>query len=285
MKIPLLLSVALLSGACSKGGVLSSAGSGGSEFIPSSYADDADRPRQQAHMKRLRKAIAAGQPLHLLFGPRSRSTLVADGLDLGEEDVLVDIGSGTGAFQMMLLEKGYPFEKMYAVDVDQMALDVLKLALAESGLEHADRVEVVHSRPDDILVPPETATRALLLNTPFYLDEAGRYQEDPGSLRCLMSLVNALKPGGILHVVERHVTANEEDVSVDDDPAQRCGAITGVFSGLGMHLVSQQIVQVDSPDTGAHCWVKLAKPATAPVMELGGSMDPSPGGQGGRGGR
>ena len=106
--------------------------------------------------------------------------------------------------------------------------------------------------------------KLLLLNSPFYLSSGGDDPQGPQVVACLASIAAALVPGGTLFVVERHLSDDEESVRLDDDPAVRCAPLTGPWTALGLQVVEQRMVQADVAGTGAHCLVKLRKPAPAP---------------------
>ncbi len=84
--------------------------------VPSSFVDPHDRD-VDAYQAIVRKSVGRGEPLHPLFGPRSRSEGVVGKLALKPDDVVADVGCGTGAMELMMLETGVAFGKLYAVDV------------------------------------------------------------------------------------------------------------------------------------------------------------------------
>ena len=115
-----------------------------------------------------------------------------------------------------------------------------------------------------------------MLNTPFFLDFGGGPNISPTALRCLQTMVDAIKPGGALVIAERHLDADEESVRLDDDPALRCAPLITPFVELGLTLRDRRMVQLDDPNTGAHCLVRLDKPANMPLI-LGDRVVEQPG--------
>ncbi len=248
--------------------------------LPSSFTEPSDRMRVEQTRAAVTKAVEKGTPLHSLFGYRSRSPVVADAMELEAADVVADIGAGTGAFELFLLEGEYAFEKVWAVDIDAPALELMDWILEASGMEGVDRVQALHSRDDDVMLPPASVTKVLLLNTPFYLSRTGELRDEYAPRRCQHSLVDALQPGGLLVVAERHVTSDEDSVSLEDDPAVRCAPITTPWTELGLELRDQRMVKLDEPDRGAHCLVRLVKPPGLELIlgerDLSAAPDPPP---------
>lgn len=222
------------------------------------------------------RAQRRGEPLYTSFAKRSRSPVVAEALELEDADVLADIGAGTGGFELFLLEERLPFALIWAVDVDHEALAWLSAALERTGLEGRERVLTLHSTEGDVGLPTQSVDKVLLLNTPFFLSFDGGPNISPTALRCLQTMVDALEPGGTLVIAERHLDADEESVRLDDDPAVRCAPLVDPFVGLGLTLRDRRMVQLDDPNTGAHCLVRLDKPAGMPLI-LGDRVMEQPG--------
>lgn len=157
--------------------------------------------------------------------------------ELEPDDVVADIGCGTGFFEFAMLENQIPFAGLYAVDIDPDALEILRFVMEQAGWPGREKVTLIHSRTDDVLLPPESIDAAFLIDSPFYVmrgdpNEPGAkppyaapaaqplalkhgvpedrpadaFQgEPPGTqhpMACLRSLYQALRPGGRLHVYE-----------------------------------------------------------------------------------
>lgn len=225
--------------------------------IPSSFVQ-MDEHTVESMKERIGEAIEAKHPLHKYFGRRSRSPVVAEGLNLQAGDILADIGAGTGAFELLLLEGGYEFERVIAIDTDKGPLDFLQWMVEAAELDYT-KLLVVNSRGDDISLEKESVTKALLLNTPFYLNLEGKPTIHPSTRKCMKSIVDALKPGGELHIVERHVGEKEEDLKIDDPPEMHCTELKNAFTPFGMTLKTMEMVQLAKEGEPAHCRVILTK--------------------------
>ncbi|MEC8277289.1 MAG: class I SAM-dependent methyltransferase [Myxococcota bacterium] len=225
--------------------------------IPSSFVQ-LEHHTVKSMKERVMVSIQDKRPLYLNFARRSRSRIVADKLNLQPEDILADIGAGTGAFELLLLEGGYRFQKVYAIDTDKGPLAFLDWMMKTAKLD-SNHVELVHSSQENITLPKESVTKALLLNTPFYIDAQGRPARNKSTQSCMQSIVNALKPGGELHIVERHVGKREEDLHIDDPPEMHCSSLAEAFTTIGLALKTMEMIQLAIEGEPAHCRVVLQK--------------------------
>lgn len=226
--------------------------------VPSSFQDPKDRD-VEAYKVTVRETVARGEPLHPLFGSRSRSALLVEKLALKPDDVVADIGCGTGAMELMMLETGVPFGKIHAVDVDGEVLQFLEFALAEARPPGVEKVEVVKSSYDDVSLPEGSIDVLFLLNTPFYLDDKGKRIRSPAGSACLRSIHRSLKPDGRLHVIER---------SLEPDKYSWCDAIHETFSEFGFEKLESEMIGIGVPGEGDHCWSSFAPiPAEQPAGE------------------
>jgi SAM-dependent methyltransferase len=235
--------------------------------VPSSFVEPSERDvaRYQAIV---RETLSAGKPLHPLFGPRSRSERVVEKLALGPDDVVADVGCGTGALALLMLETGTPFQKLYAVDIDAPVIEFLTFMLDESKAPGRDRVETVVSTEIDVSLPPGSLDVLLMLNTPFYLTPEGQRTDDPKDALCLQSIRRSLKPDGKLHVFER---------ALDPTAGDWCAAIQQVIGEQGFRVVETEMLQLGVPGEGEHCWVSFAVDADADVPPPPNDLAPPPG--------
>ena len=126
-------------------------------------------------------------------------------LGISSSSVIADIGCGTGAFEVALLERRQPFARLYAVDIDERVLKFVGFTLAESRYEGRERVTMVHSKMDDVKLPRGSIDIAFMHNTRFGM----RHGEAPleGDLlrerdQAMISLKRSLKPRGKVFVYE-----------------------------------------------------------------------------------
>lgn len=121
------------------------------------------------------------------------------------DDVIADIGAGTGYFQLTLLEHHVPFGRIYAVDIDDAALDILWYILEKAEYPGRERVIPHLSAPEDVRLPAASLDVATVISSPFFRAELrpdGRLEPPSASLACLRTLHRAMKDGALLHVVE-----------------------------------------------------------------------------------
>ena len=111
---------------------------------------------------------------------------------------IADIGCGTGAFEIALLEKGIAFRKLYAVDIDKVALDFLSWMLGQVPYGGKENIETVLSSMEDVMLPPESIDVAVLINMSAFhawTDDQGELTFSGKAEQCLRTLYSALKPG------------------------------------------------------------------------------------------
>ncbi len=155
------------------------------------------------------RAVAAHSPLRPLYQPSLYAFDLPTKIGLQPTDVVADIGCGTGAFEIDVLERNTAFARLYAVDIDPVSIDVLTRLLAVGPWGRTDRVVPVLAEPGSFGVPPGSIDVLLVdtvqLHQPF--DEPDAWKMHPGGappevLATLHALLAVLKPGGRLNVVE-----------------------------------------------------------------------------------
>ncbi|MGH9794640.1 MAG: methyltransferase domain-containing protein [Candidatus Acidiferrales bacterium] len=145
-------------------------------------------------------ALVAGQPVEDFSGPRDRWQRPADvmnGLRIEAGSVVADIGAGDGYFSFHLARRAGLRGKVYAVDLDEKALAQLKERAGSLGLTN---IEIVRSKPDDPSLPEGALDAALIVNA---------YHEFTAYDAMLQGIYRALRPGGLLGVLEWHAEAGQ----------------------------------------------------------------------------
>lgn len=110
-------------------------------------------------------------------------------LELEPDDVVADIGAGTGYLSIRLAEEVSQGEVL-AVDVQPEMLELLAKRLTETGISN---IELVQGVIDDPHLPPESVDLALMVDA---------YHEFEFPLEMMTHLKAALKPGGQVVLAE-----------------------------------------------------------------------------------
>jgi SAM-dependent methyltransferase len=160
--------------------------------------------------------IAADRPLH---DYQSFIVCALDALTFRSNDVIADIGAGTGIFEIGLLERGVPFKEAYAVDPDALSLDLLTYLLKKGAYRDAAKVKVVPSSFDDVRLPLASIDRAVLIRANWIgsaSEEGGNGANDRNTVpQALASLRRALKPTGQIDMFAS--TEHQWKRTADDD--------------------------------------------------------------------
>ena len=104
--------------------------------------------------------------------------------------VVADIGAGDGFFTSRLARAVGPTGRVFAVEIDDAAIDRLRKRLREDGIQN---VTIVKGAVDDPKLPDTTLEAALIVNA---------YHEMEQHQPVLAALRRALKPDGRLVIVE-----------------------------------------------------------------------------------
>lgn len=84
--------------------------------------------------------------------------------DVGEGDVVVEIGPGLGSLTLALLPR---VQQVIAIEVDPTLAAALPQTIAEHAPAYADRLEVVHADAMQLAQLPGTEPSALVANLPY----------------------------------------------------------------------------------------------------------------------
>ena len=136
----------------------------------------------------------------LWFGLRDRITppeTVLDEVEIREGFHVLDYGCGPGSFTLLAAERVGPSGKVYAADMNPLALQHVQKAAAKKGLGN---IEVIHT---DCATGLESESVDLVL-----LYDTYHELENPASV--LEELYRVLKPQGVLSFSDHHM--REEDI-------------------------------------------------------------------------
>jgi len=110
-------------------------------------------------------------------------------LDLKPNAVIADIGAGSGYYSFRIAQK-YPSSKVLAVDIQQEMLNyITNKAAAEKIINVKPHLGSIKS----VQMPPETVDAALFVDA---------YHEFSQPYEMMTSIFNALRPGGIVYLLE-----------------------------------------------------------------------------------
>lgn len=114
---------------------------------------------------------------------------VVANMGLEPDDVVADIGAGTGYFSFRMAEL-VPEGRVLAVDIQQEMLDLIEQRAQEEGV---DNVEPVLGRVDDPRLPENTVDAVLMVDA---------YHEFSHPFEMMEGIVRSLKPGGRVVLLE-----------------------------------------------------------------------------------
>lgn len=109
-----------------------------------------------------------------------------------------DIGCGSGFYTTRLAEAAGPEGTVWAIDIQQDALDYLRDRLAKPELASIANVRTKLTRVDDCTLPPDSLDRGLLTHADFYAYDTLLEE----NVAMLDSVYRATKPGGTLVIVQ-----------------------------------------------------------------------------------
>ena len=113
-----------------------------------------------------------------------------DAIRLLKGDVVADIGAGVGYFTWRMAERVGPTGKVYATEIQEPMLALLRRNVKDRGLQN---VEPVLGAVDDPRLPPECCDLILLVDV---------YHEFSQPQKMLRKMREALKPDGRLVLLE-----------------------------------------------------------------------------------
>jgi precorrin-6B methylase 2 len=129
---------------------------------------------------------------------------VVENMNLNEDDVVADIGAGSGYFSFRIARK-VPNGKVLAVDIQPEMLELIEDTKASDGV---DNIEGILGQIDDPNLPLDSIDAAIMVDA---------YHEFSHPFEMINGITNALRPGGRIFLLEYR----GEDASVPIRPLHK----------------------------------------------------------------
>lgn len=117
------------------------------------------------------------------------ATVIAS-LQLKPGDAVADIGAGSGYFTSPLADAVGPKGRVYAVDIDEDMINLLRQRVADEG---RDNIEIIVGRTDDPTLPAESVDLIFTCNTYHHIEDRSAY---------FRNVKKYLKPGGRVAIID-----------------------------------------------------------------------------------
>ncbi|MDP8223687.1 MAG: methyltransferase domain-containing protein [Candidatus Lernaella stagnicola] len=225
------------------------------ERVPRSFNDQVTVKMMKSYRRAVKRQAAVGLPLGALLGGTAEFRQILQLLQFEPDDTIADLGCGTGALEVAMLEGEVPFARIYAVDVNQDALDFLQYAMDLYEFPHANKIETVLSTMDDVRLPANSIDVAVLLSIRAFdakRNQNGILEVDGKGQDCLKTLANALRDDGRIVYVSGVV-----DGEPDEDLFER---IAYSFEKAGVKTVEKKVVEIGGPRNAYIVFHKPPKP-------------------------
>jgi predicted methyltransferase/thiol-disulfide isomerase/thioredoxin len=150
---------------------------------------------------------------------------VITGLEIKPEEVIADLGSGSGYFTRRLAMHA---AKVYAIDIDAGLLNILKK-------DAPANVETVLAAPDDPKLAPESVDTVFICEVLHHIENRPAY---------LAKLTKALKPGGRIVVVDfikdKKTHGPPEEMKLSEDHVRQEFASAGFKQAQSFNFLPEQ---------------------------------------------
>lgn len=161
--------------------------------------------------------------LGLLEGPDrdlwQKPDLIMDALKIAEGSVVAEIGAGGGWFTMHLARRVGPNGRVYAEDIQPQMVEAIYRRVQRRNLEN---VFTVLGRPDDPRLPPGLDAALIV----------GVYHEMEDPVALLKNLARALKPQGLIGLVDFNAGAGGPGPDADERVDPQSVIATAAAAGL-----------------------------------------------------
>jgi ubiquinone/menaquinone biosynthesis C-methylase UbiE len=124
-------------------------------------------------------------------------------LEIGPGKTVADIGAGSGWFTVRAAKRVTNTGKVYAVDINQQAIDYIR---DRARKEQLHNVATILNKPNNPGLPPDSIDAVLFLKA---------YHEVADPLALLRNLRGSLRPGARVGIIERD--GNGEDHGVNKE--------------------------------------------------------------------
>jgi FkbM family methyltransferase len=135
---------------------------------------------------------------------KEQPAVLVDSMSLASDDVVADIGAGTGYFTFRIAPQ-VPQGRVFAVDIQTEMLDIMQREIDKTGI---DNVTLVKGTVTDPKLPADSIDAALMVDA---------YHEFSHPREMMRNLKTALVPGGRVFLVEYR----KEDPSIPIKPLHK----------------------------------------------------------------
>ncbi|MBT8471097.1 MAG: class I SAM-dependent methyltransferase [Marinicaulis sp.] len=123
---------------------------------------------------------------------------VVEAVGLEEGDWVGDIGAGTGLYSLLFAEEVGDDGRIFAEDIEPLFLDLITRRTHDAGVKN---VTAVLGRTDDVTLPGNSVDVMFIADTYHYFDDRETI---------MRTIYEALKPGGLLVLVEYEISPGED---------------------------------------------------------------------------
>ncbi len=219
-------------------------------LLPRSITKDWTEERQKIALERIKSWVAGKFPLYAFFRPAVATYEFINALEIKPTDRIADIGCGSGALAIGLLEHGIKFKHLHEADVDNHSLDFLRKMLELTTYKDKDKITIHLSEMEDSKLPSRSFDKVLVINIPGMnakVDKKGFAREvPPHALKFFKDLKRTLRPGGEIqvHFESGMINTNQRFIRKVDDPKKPAHANrrhTKPLVAAGLEIVAVEV--------------------------------------------